>query len=131
MFDDVLKHRSGRVVALARAVLAATFLFAIWIDPTQPTHDVAETYIVLVTYLASSIAFTILVWNNWWLDAKLGTVAHIIDMAAFTLLVLWTAFGSVFALLATPAPSSSFSSSWSFPPPFAGGGAKPRSLQWR
>jgi signal transduction histidine kinase len=90
MFDDVLKHRSGRVVALARAVLAATFLFAIWIDPTQPTHDVAETYFVLVSYLASSIAFTMLIWNNWWLDAKLGAVAHVIDMAAFTLLVLAT-----------------------------------------
>ena len=90
MFDDVLKHRSGRVVALASAVLAAIFLFAIWIDPTQPAHDVAETYFVLVSYLASSVAFTILIWDNWWLDAKLGAVAHIIDMAAFTLLVLAT-----------------------------------------
>ena len=90
MFDDVLKHRSGRVVALARAVLAATFLFAIWIDPTQPTHDVAETYAVLVSYLAWSVAFTLLVWDNWWLDAKLGGIAHIIDMVAFTLLVLAT-----------------------------------------
>ena len=90
MFDDVLKHRSGRVVALARAVLAAIFLFAIWIDPTQPSRDVAETYSVLVTYLAWSVAFTMLVWNNWWLDAKLGGVAHLIDMAAFTLLVLAT-----------------------------------------
>ena len=90
MFDDVLKHRSGRVVALARAVLAATFLFAIWIDPTQPTHDVAETYFVLVTYLVFSVALTMLIWDNWWLDAKLGAIAHIIDMAAFTLLVLAT-----------------------------------------
>ena len=90
MFDDVLKHRSGRVVALARAVLAATFLFAIWIDPTQPTHDVAETYFVLGTYLALSVAFTLLVWDNWWLDAKLGLIAHVIDMVAFTLLVLAT-----------------------------------------
>jgi signal transduction histidine kinase len=31
-----------------------------------------------------------LIWNNWWLDAKLGAVAHVIDMAAFTLLVLAT-----------------------------------------
>jgi signal transduction histidine kinase len=90
MFNDVLKHRSGRVVALARAVLAATFLFAIWIDPTQPTHDVAETYGVLVSYLAWSVLFTLLIWDNWWLDAKLGGIAHIIDMAAFTLLVLAT-----------------------------------------
>ena len=40
MFKGVLKHRSGRVIALARAVLAAVFLFAVWIDPTHPQGGV-------------------------------------------------------------------------------------------
>ena len=65
MFDDVLKHRSGRVIALARAVLAAVFLFAIWIDPSQPAQAVAVTYGVLVLYVIASIAIVTLTWNNW------------------------------------------------------------------
>ena len=90
MFDDVLKHRSGRVIALARAVLAAVFLFATWIDPTHPSQAAPETYAVLAGYLAAAIALTILTWDNWWLDAKLAATSHIIDIAAFTLLVLAT-----------------------------------------
>jgi signal transduction histidine kinase len=90
MFDDVLKHRSGRVIALARAVLAAVFLFAVWIDPTHPSQAAAATYTVLAAYLAAAVLLTVLTWDNWWLDAKLASTAHLIDIAAFTLLVLAT-----------------------------------------
>lgn len=90
MFDDVLKHRSGRVVALARAVLAATFLFAIWVDPTQPTHDIVLTYSILVIYAVGSAALAVVTWKNWWLDARLAAPAHVLDIAVFTLLVFFT-----------------------------------------
>lgn len=90
MFDDVLKHRSGRVIALARSVLAATFLFAIWIDPTQPTHDTVLTYSILVIYALGAAALTILTWKNWWIDAKLAAPAHVLDIVVFTLLVFFT-----------------------------------------
>jgi signal transduction histidine kinase len=90
MFDDVLKHRSGRVIALARAALAAVFLFAVWIDPTHPSQAAAATYGVLGAYLAAAVALTVLTWDNWWLDAKLAATSHVIDIAAFTLLVLAT-----------------------------------------
>ena len=88
MFKGVLKHRSGRVIALARAVLAAVFLFAIWIDPSQPAQAVAETYSVLVLYVIASIAIVTLTWNNWWLDARLAAPMQVVDIIAFTLLVL-------------------------------------------
>ncbi len=90
MFNDLLKHRSGRVVALARAVLVATFLFAIAVDPTRPSHAVATTYSMLVAYLAGAIAVALLTWNDWWLDAKLAMPTHVVDIVAFTLLVLVT-----------------------------------------
>jgi signal transduction histidine kinase len=90
MFEDVLKHRSGRVIALCRAALAAIFLFAIWIDPSQPAHAAAETYALLLAYLAVAILLVILTWNNWWLDAKLAAPAHVVDVAIFTLLVFAT-----------------------------------------
>jgi signal transduction histidine kinase len=90
MFTDVLRHRSGRVIALARAVLATAFLFAIWIDPARPTQSATATYAVLGFYVAAAIGLTIVIWNSWWFDAKLALAAHIIDIAAFTLLVVAT-----------------------------------------
>jgi signal transduction histidine kinase len=88
VFDDVLKHRSGRVIALARAALAAVFLFAIWIDPSQPATAALETYTVLATYALAAAIVAALTWDNWWLDARLAAPMHGIDIFAFTLLVI-------------------------------------------
>lgn len=88
MFDDTLKNRSGRVIALARLVLAALFAFAIWIDPKQPVQASAETYVMLGVYLAAAAATAAATWSNWWLDAKLAAPAHVLDISLFALLVL-------------------------------------------
>jgi signal transduction histidine kinase len=88
LFDDVLKHRSGRVIALARAVLAAVFLFAIWVDRSQPAQAVEVTYTVLVVYVIAAAAIAALTWQNWWLDARLAGPMQVIDIVVFTLLVL-------------------------------------------
>lgn len=91
MFSDILKHRSGRVIALGRTLLALIFLIAIRIDPTQPAAQNADaTYVVLATYAVLALGITFLIWDNWWLDAKLAAPAHFLDMAAFALLVYGT-----------------------------------------
>lgn len=90
MFDDILKHRSGRVIALARTALAALFLFAIWVDPTQPAQAAIASYATLLTYVLGAVALTMITWNNWWADARLAAAAHVFDIAVFTLLVLTT-----------------------------------------
>lgn len=90
MFDDVLKHRSGRVIALARAVLASIFLIAISVDPTQPVQATTVTYAMLGTYVVAALGIALLTWKNWWLDAKLAAPMHVVDIALFTLLVLTT-----------------------------------------
>jgi len=90
MFDDVLKHRSGRVIALGRALLATLFLFAIWIDPNEPAQNATETYALLGLYVAVAAAVVLAIWNDWWLDAKLAAPMHMLDMLAFSLLVYAT-----------------------------------------
>jgi hypothetical protein len=90
MARQILKHRSGRVIALGRAVLAALFLFAIWIDPTQPVQSAGQTYALLAAYVGIAVALAIAVWNDWWLDAKLAMPAHALDIVAFTFLVFAT-----------------------------------------
>ena len=88
MSDHVLKHRSGRVIALGRTVLAAIFLFAIWADSSQPAVAPAETYAMLIAYVAIAAAIALITWDNWWLDAKLAAPAHVLDIVVYTLLIL-------------------------------------------
>ena len=90
MLGSALEHRSGRVIALGRLLLAAIFLIAIYVDPSQPAHAAAETYATLIAYVVVAAVLLVLTWSNWWLDAKLAAPAHVVDICVFTLLVLTT-----------------------------------------
>lgn len=74
---------SGRVIAGGRLLLASLFLIAVWADSSQPTHWNAGVYALLAAYVAWSLAVTLLVWNDWWQDARLAAPAHVIDVAVF------------------------------------------------
>src|SRR6185503_5039953 len=41
-------------------------------------------------YVAVAVAVAAAIWNDWWLDAKLATPMHLLDMVAFSLLVYAT-----------------------------------------
>jgi signal transduction histidine kinase len=69
-------------------MLAAVFLFAIWVDPSQPATAGIETYAVLATYFVAAAVVAALTWDDWWLDARLAAPMHVVDIFAFTLLVL-------------------------------------------
>jgi signal transduction histidine kinase len=88
MFDNVIKHRSGRAIALARLALAMVFLLAFWIDPSNPANAPIPSYALLTGYLIFAVAMMWLVWNDWWREAKLGAPSHLVDIVMFTLLVL-------------------------------------------
>ena len=45
---------------------------------------------MLILYLATALAITKLTWNDWWADARLARLAHMLDIAVFTVLVLAT-----------------------------------------
>lgn len=81
---------SGRVIAIGRLILATLFLFAIWLDASQPARAPAATYALLTGYIAWSAAIVALTWRNWWLDAQLAGYAHAVDILLFTVLVLLT-----------------------------------------
>ena len=90
MLADLFRHRSGRVIALSRLILAAVFLFAVWLDPAEAAHEPEVVYVLLGAYVLWSAIVLSSTWSNWWLDYKLAVVAHAIDVGAFGVVVYYT-----------------------------------------
>ena len=90
MIQRAFQHRSGRVIALGRLVLASVFLLATWVDPSQPTLRPEVAYGLLGGYVLWSAALSLLTWRNWWLDFRVAAAAHLVDIAAFAILVFFT-----------------------------------------
>lgn len=83
MFEAGSLQPSGRVITGGRLLLAFLFLLAVWSDSSQPARLPAETYAILMVYVAWALGLTLLTWRDWWLDARLAVVAHVIDVAVF------------------------------------------------
>src|SRR5688500_9437085 len=90
MIQAAFRHRSGRVIAMGRMVLATVFLLALYLDPSQPSQNPDVAYPLLVSYLVWSAGLLVLTWTSWWLDYRLAAVAHLADIAAFGTLVYFT-----------------------------------------
>ncbi len=88
--NQTFQHRSGRVIAIGRLVLACAFLLAIWLDPSQPTRAPAEGYAILAAYVLVAGLLLVVTWSNWWLDRRLALPAHVLDIAVFTVMVFLT-----------------------------------------
>jgi signal transduction histidine kinase len=71
-------------------VLAAVFLLAIWLDPTQPHRYATAAYGLLGLYLVTSAILFIFTWADGWMDWKLAVPSHCLDVATFALLVFLT-----------------------------------------
>jgi signal transduction histidine kinase len=83
MLTGVFQHRSGRVIAVGRAVLAVFFLVALWLDDSQPVVAEEETYAFLAFYVGSALLLLAATWSNWWLESRLAGPAHGLDLFAF------------------------------------------------
>lgn len=82
---------SGRVIAGGRLLLACLFLIAVWAEARQEAKADLATNLVLAAYVGWSLGVTRIVWDNWWLDARLAAPAHVIDVAVFMYLLYSTA----------------------------------------
>jgi len=94
---SLFKFHSGRVIALGRVMLAITIVLIAMFGRGQP--EPTQTYPFLVAYVAGAVLIAVVTWKNWWLDARLATVTHGVDMAVFTGLAFSsTGAGSPFIL---------------------------------
>jgi signal transduction histidine kinase len=97
MFQRAFQHRSGRVVAVSRASLAAFFSLAVWVQPTEPAVSATDVRLLLLGYFLAALLLLRLTWDDWWLEARLAAPAHIFDMVLLTVLVgLTTGYSSPF-----------------------------------
>jgi signal transduction histidine kinase len=79
-----------RLIASGRVVLAASSLFAVWLDPSEPAKYASIAYGLLVAYLGYSIAVA---WFPWRLGPPPGRrrlISHAFDLLFFSLFIYFT-----------------------------------------
>jgi signal transduction histidine kinase len=83
MITAAFRNRSGRAIALGRVLLASFFVVAMGLDTSEPGRVTAGAYTILIFYAAAALAYMAITWNDWWLEARLGGLAHVVDVLAF------------------------------------------------
>jgi signal transduction histidine kinase len=76
--------RTERTIAVSRVVLAATSLFAIWLDPAEPARYVAPTYSLHAIYVLYALAIMGVMWNRP-TAGRLPVILHVADIALFSI----------------------------------------------
>jgi len=87
---ELFEHRSGRVIAVFRVVLAFVFFAALLLEPAISTGGLDAGIGLLAGYLAFSLAMVPLAWRNWWYDQLLALPMLAIDIAFFLVAVFLT-----------------------------------------
>ena len=73
-----------RIIAIARIVLAATALFAVWLDPAEPARYASLTYALYWIYVIYSVGLVL--WTMFWAGGEqLPIVSHTTDILAFSI----------------------------------------------
>lgn len=78
------------MIATGRAVLALTFLLALWLDPVVPVRGVTLGYALVSSYLLWTALLMIIAWRSWWYDFRLAPVAQVVDILMFLSAVYFT-----------------------------------------
>jgi signal transduction histidine kinase len=89
-FVREFEHRSGRIVALCRFLLAAVFFIALWLAPDQPARSGTTGYPMLFGYMVLASVLLVIAWRDWWWDQRLAWPMHIVDVLLFLAAVYFT-----------------------------------------
>jgi signal transduction histidine kinase len=76
--------QSERTIALARVVLAASALFAVWLDPSMASASPRLTATIYWVYLLYSVVLAVAVFTHESGDDEVPLVTHGVDIAAFS-----------------------------------------------
>lgn len=84
------QRRAERLIATGRMVLAAFFLLAIWLDPSEPSRYARLTYGILAVYLAYSLILGAVTLRRRFTMGHLQIATHGVDLVIFALLMFLT-----------------------------------------
>lgn len=85
------QSRAERLIAGGRVALAASSLFAIWLDPSEPAKYAGIAYSLLVFYVLYSLAIAALVWRSDAPSNRQRLATHCFDLVFFSLFIYFTA----------------------------------------
>jgi signal transduction histidine kinase len=85
------QSRAERLIAGGRVALAASSLFAVWFDPSEPTKYARIAYSLLGFYLVYAIAIAVLVWRSHAPSNRQRLMTHCFDLVFFSLFIYFTA----------------------------------------
>jgi signal transduction histidine kinase len=90
------QSRAERLIAGGRVVLAASSLFAVWLEPSEPAKFASVAYSLLASYLVYSAAIAALVWRSKAPSNRQRLVTHCFDLLFFSLFIYFTSAASPF-----------------------------------
>lgn len=85
------ESRAERLIAAGRIVLAASSLFAVWLDPTEPAKFASVAYSLLAAYLVYAIAIALWVVRAAAVRGPQRLLSHAFDLVFFSLFTYFTA----------------------------------------
>lgn len=85
-----LQGRAEYLIAASRMVLAAFFLFAIWVDPSEPSEYADVAYTILAGYLVYAVILGLVSWSRPVSRGRLPVVTHTFDFIVFSALMFLT-----------------------------------------
>lgn len=83
-------RRTTRALAFSRLVLAASFLLAVWLEPTARYFANWQAFGVLCGYMAWAALAAVIAWRSWWWEFRLAWASHLLDTAVFVIAVTIT-----------------------------------------
>ncbi|MBA4354186.1 MAG: histidine kinase [Novosphingobium sp.] len=90
LYGSTLTRRTGRVISTGRAILALSFLLALWLDPVVPVRGGPGGYVLISTYLLWTALLMVIAWRSWWFDFRLAPLAQGVDILVFLAAVYFT-----------------------------------------
>lgn len=87
----VPQNRPERLIAAGRVVLAASSLFAVWLDPSEPAKYARVAYFLLAAYLAYSVLIALALWRFEAPSRRARLATHLFDLHFFSLFIYFTA----------------------------------------
>lgn len=82
--------RAERLIAAGRVILAASSLFAVWLDVDEPVRFAPAAYGVLIGYVVYAIAAGALLWRIESVPSGWPLVTHATDLVCFSLFIFFT-----------------------------------------